>query len=108
MIQKIITEVDVKVVGFCELLALSVGGLREVLQMYPEWALVFTQNLPNSLHYNLREVLHTQLPRPSEPQPPSDQESTDSAERPVAITVTFGHRWSLWRKSDEPGSCDPA
>lgn len=61
--QVIKTNADVKALTYCDLQYINVRGLREVLELYPEYASVFTSDIHNNLTYNLREgsqdeVLH--------------------------------------------------
>lgn len=49
------TNADVKALTYCDLQYINVRGLREVLELYPEYASVFTSNIHNNLTYNLRE-----------------------------------------------------
>uniref|UniRef100_A0A8C2YYJ1 Voltage-gated delayed rectifier potassium channel KCNH4 n=1 Tax=Cyclopterus lumpus TaxID=8103 RepID=A0A8C2YYJ1_CYCLU len=49
------TNADVKALTYCDLQYINVRGLREVLELYPEYASVFTSDIHNNLTYNLRE-----------------------------------------------------
>ncbi len=53
--QVIKTNADVKALTYCDLQYISVRGLREVLELYPEYASVFATDIYNNLTYNLRE-----------------------------------------------------
>ncbi|KAK5881304.1 hypothetical protein CesoFtcFv8_022119 [Champsocephalus esox] len=53
--QVIKTNADVKALTYCDLQYINMRGLREVLELYPEYASVFTSNIHNNLTYNLRE-----------------------------------------------------
>ncbi|KAM8837030.1 voltage-gated delayed rectifier potassium channel KCNH4 [Spinachia spinachia] len=53
--QVIKTNADVKALTYCDLQYINVRGLREVLELYPEYASVFTSDIHNNLTYNLRE-----------------------------------------------------
>ncbi|XP_047466052.1 potassium voltage-gated channel subfamily H member 4-like isoform X2 [Mugil cephalus] len=53
--QVIKTNADVKALTYCDLQYISLRGLREVLQLYPEYASVFATDIYNNLTYNLRE-----------------------------------------------------
>ncbi|XP_069011611.1 voltage-gated delayed rectifier potassium channel KCNH4 isoform X2 [Embiotoca jacksoni] len=53
--QVIKTNADVKALTYCDLQYISLRGLKEVLELYPEYASVFTSDIPNNLTYNLRE-----------------------------------------------------
>ncbi|XP_054625268.1 potassium voltage-gated channel subfamily H member 4 isoform X2 [Dunckerocampus dactyliophorus] len=53
--QVIKTNADVKALTYCDLQYISVRGLREVLDLYPEYASVFASDIHNNLTYNLRE-----------------------------------------------------
>uniref|UniRef100_A0A3B4B2B1 Voltage-gated delayed rectifier potassium channel KCNH4 n=1 Tax=Periophthalmus magnuspinnatus TaxID=409849 RepID=A0A3B4B2B1_9GOBI len=55
MEQVIKTNADVKALTYCDLQYISVRGLREVLELYPEYANVFNSEIHNNLTYNLRE-----------------------------------------------------
>ncbi|KAB5555167.1 hypothetical protein PHYPO_G00030390 [Pangasianodon hypophthalmus] len=49
------TNADVKALTYCDLQYISVKALREVLELYPEYASVFTADIHHNLTYNLRE-----------------------------------------------------
>ncbi|XP_028816869.1 potassium voltage-gated channel subfamily H member 4-like isoform X3 [Denticeps clupeoides] len=49
------TNADVKALTYCDLQYISVRALREVLELYPEYASVFTADIHLHLTYNLRE-----------------------------------------------------
>lgn len=49
------TNADVKALTYCDLQYISLRGLREVLELYPEYANVFASDIYNNLTYNLRE-----------------------------------------------------
>ncbi|XP_056285640.1 potassium voltage-gated channel subfamily H member 4-like [Pseudoliparis swirei] len=53
--QVIKSNADVKALTYCDLQYINVRGLREVLQLYPEYSSVFTSDIHNNLTYNLRE-----------------------------------------------------
>ncbi len=53
--QVVKTNADVKALTYCDLQYISVRGLREVLELYPEYASVFASDIHNNLTYNLRE-----------------------------------------------------
>ncbi|XP_077481907.1 voltage-gated delayed rectifier potassium channel KCNH4-like isoform X2 [Stigmatopora argus] len=53
--QVIKTNADVKALTYCDLQYISVRGLREVLDLYPEYAGVFTSDIHNNITYNLRQ-----------------------------------------------------
>lgn len=53
--QVIKTNADVKALTYCDLQYISLRGLREVLELYPEYANVFASDIYNNLTYNLRE-----------------------------------------------------
>ncbi|XP_029312538.1 potassium voltage-gated channel subfamily H member 4 [Cottoperca gobio] len=53
--QVIKTNADVKALTYCDLQYINVRGLREVLDLYPEYASVFASDIHNNLTYNLRE-----------------------------------------------------
>ncbi|KPP70846.1 potassium voltage-gated channel subfamily H member 4-like [Scleropages formosus] len=53
--QVIKTNADVKALTYCDLQHISVRALREVLELYPEYASRFTADIHHSLTYNLRE-----------------------------------------------------
>ena len=53
--QVIKTNADVKALTYCDLQYISVRGLREVLELYPEYGSVFATDIHNNLTYNLRE-----------------------------------------------------
>ncbi|XP_074475333.1 voltage-gated delayed rectifier potassium channel KCNH4-like isoform X2 [Sebastes fasciatus] len=53
--QVIKTNADVKALTYCDLQYINVRGLKEVLELYPEYASVFASDIHNNLTYNLRE-----------------------------------------------------
>uniref|UniRef100_UPI0037E9683C voltage-gated delayed rectifier potassium channel KCNH4-like n=1 Tax=Semicossyphus pulcher TaxID=241346 RepID=UPI0037E9683C len=53
--QVIKTNADVKALTYCDLQYISVRGLREVLELYPEYGSVFASDIHKNLTYNLRE-----------------------------------------------------
>lgn len=53
--QVIKTNADVKALTYCDLQYISLRGLKEVLELYPEYANVFASDICNNLTYNLRE-----------------------------------------------------
>ncbi|XP_063749403.1 potassium voltage-gated channel subfamily H member 4-like [Eleginops maclovinus] len=53
--QVIKTNADVKALTYCDLQYINVRGLREVLELYPEYGSVFASDIHNNLTYNLRE-----------------------------------------------------
>jgi len=46
---------DVRSLTYCDLQCILLSGLREVLEMYPEFASTFESDLAHDLTYNLRE-----------------------------------------------------
>lgn len=54
--QVIKTNADVKALTYCDLQYISLRGLKEVLELYPEYANVFASDICNNLTYNLSEV----------------------------------------------------
>uniref|UniRef100_A0A3B3UHV6 Voltage-gated delayed rectifier potassium channel KCNH4 n=1 Tax=Poecilia latipinna TaxID=48699 RepID=A0A3B3UHV6_9TELE len=61
--QVIKTNADVKALTYCDLQYISVRGLREVLELYPEYASVFTTDIHNNITYNLREGSQDESPK---------------------------------------------
>lgn len=55
------TNADVKALTYCDLQYISVKGLSDVLELYPEFAIIFTTNIHRNLTYNLREGSETQV-----------------------------------------------
>ncbi|MBN3296540.1 KCNH4 protein, partial [Amia calva] len=53
--QVIKTNADVKALTYCDLQYISVRALRDVLELYPEYASKFTADIHHNLTYNLRE-----------------------------------------------------
>ncbi|KAL0984417.1 hypothetical protein UPYG_G00141140 [Umbra pygmaea] len=49
------TNADVKALTYCDLQYISVRALRDVLELYPEYASLFTAGILHNLTYNLRE-----------------------------------------------------
>uniref|UniRef100_A0A8C6T068 Voltage-gated delayed rectifier potassium channel KCNH4 n=1 Tax=Neogobius melanostomus TaxID=47308 RepID=A0A8C6T068_9GOBI len=85
--QVIKTNADVKALTYSDLQYISVRGLREVLELYPEYANVFNSEIHNNLTYNLREGSQEESltrcprsPRPHESRLPSivETQSDDS------------------------------
>lgn len=60
--QVIKTNADVKALTYCDLQYISVRGLKEVLELYPEYGSVFTSDIHNNLTYNLREGSQDEVP----------------------------------------------
>ncbi|XP_074519093.1 voltage-gated delayed rectifier potassium channel KCNH4-like isoform X2 [Halichoeres trimaculatus] len=61
--QVVKTNADVKALTYCDLQYISVRGLREVLELYPEYGSVFASDIHNNLTYNLREGSQDEEPR---------------------------------------------
>ncbi|XP_072312539.1 voltage-gated delayed rectifier potassium channel KCNH4 [Eucyclogobius newberryi] len=85
--QVIKTNADVKALTYSDLQYISVKGLREVLELYPEYANIFNSEIQNNLTYNLREGSQEESiarcprsPRPHESRLPSivETQSDDS------------------------------
>lgn len=55
------TNADVKALTYCDLQYISMKGLSEVLELYPEYASVFTTDIHRNLTYNLREGSETEV-----------------------------------------------
>ncbi|XP_028991163.1 potassium voltage-gated channel subfamily H member 4-like [Betta splendens] len=53
--QVIKTNADVKALTYCDLQYISLRGLREVLDLYPEYGSVYAADINKNLTYNLRE-----------------------------------------------------
>ncbi|KAL2078247.1 hypothetical protein ACEWY4_025932 [Coilia grayii] len=49
------TNADVKALTYCDMQYINVRALREVLELYPEYASTFTSDIHHNLTYNLRE-----------------------------------------------------
>uniref|UniRef100_A0A4W3IL24 Cyclic nucleotide-binding domain-containing protein n=2 Tax=Callorhinchus milii TaxID=7868 RepID=A0A4W3IL24_CALMI len=49
------TNANVKALTYCDLQYIILKGLREVLQLYPEYAQKFIEDIQHDLTYNLRE-----------------------------------------------------
>ncbi|XP_068516683.1 potassium voltage-gated channel subfamily H member 4 isoform X2 [Anas acuta] len=49
------SKADVKALTYCDLQHVGLGGLRQVLQLYPEYAAKFTAEIRRDLTFNLRE-----------------------------------------------------
>ncbi|CAM4708386.1 unnamed protein product [Leuciscus chuanchicus] len=54
------TNADVKALTYCDLQYISVKGLSDVLELYPEYASIFTTDIHCNLTYNLREGSETE------------------------------------------------
>jgi len=55
------TNADVKALTYCDLQYISVKGLSDVLELYPEFASIFTTDIHCNLTYNLREGSETEV-----------------------------------------------
>uniref|UniRef100_A0A671QDN3 Voltage-gated delayed rectifier potassium channel KCNH4 n=1 Tax=Sinocyclocheilus anshuiensis TaxID=1608454 RepID=A0A671QDN3_9TELE len=55
------TNADVKALTYCDLQYISMKGLSDVLELYTEYASIFTTDIHQNLTYNLREVRRTSL-----------------------------------------------
>lgn len=53
--QVIKTNADVKALTYCDLQCIILKGLFEVLDLYPEYAHKFVEDIQHDLTYNLRE-----------------------------------------------------
>lgn len=49
------TNANVKALTYCDLQYISLKGLREVLELYPEYSHKFISEIQHDLTYNLRE-----------------------------------------------------
>lgn len=49
------TNADVKALTYCDLQCIILKGLFEVLDLYPEYAHKFVEDIQHDLTYNLRE-----------------------------------------------------
>ncbi|KAJ8273870.1 hypothetical protein GJAV_G00106430 [Gymnothorax javanicus] len=54
------TNADVKALTYCDLQCISLKGLHEVLDLYPEYVHRFVQDIQQDLTYNLREGQESQ------------------------------------------------
>ncbi|XP_017213999.1 voltage-gated delayed rectifier potassium channel KCNH4 isoform X2 [Danio rerio] len=54
------TNADVKALTYCDLQYIGVKGLSDVLELYPEYANIFTIDIHRNLTYNLREGSETE------------------------------------------------
>ncbi|XP_059387950.1 potassium voltage-gated channel subfamily H member 4-like isoform X1 [Carassius carassius] len=54
------TNADVKALTYCDLQYISMKGLSDVLELYPEYASIFTTDIHRNLTYNLREGSETE------------------------------------------------
>uniref|UniRef100_A0A671MSH3 Potassium voltage-gated channel, subfamily H (eag-related), member 4b n=1 Tax=Sinocyclocheilus anshuiensis TaxID=1608454 RepID=A0A671MSH3_9TELE len=55
------TNADVKALTYCDLQYISMKGLSDVLELYPEYASIFTIDIHQNLTYNLREGSETEV-----------------------------------------------
>ncbi|XP_069607902.1 voltage-gated delayed rectifier potassium channel KCNH4 [Ranitomeya imitator] len=76
--QVVKTNADVKALTYCDLQYLSLRGLLEVLELYPEYSSKFMADIHHDLTFNLREGSETdgcyrfvRSPRLSQPRPES-------------------------------------
>ncbi|XP_030066245.1 potassium voltage-gated channel subfamily H member 8 [Microcaecilia unicolor] len=59
--QVIKTNANVKALTYCDLQYISLKGMREVLELYPEYSQKFIAEIQHDLTYNLREGSETDL-----------------------------------------------
>ncbi|CAI9561894.1 unnamed protein product, partial [Staurois parvus] len=76
--QVVKTNADVKALTYCDLQYLTLRGLLEVLELYPEYSSKFMADIHHDLTFNLREGSETdgyyrfsRSPRLSQPRPES-------------------------------------
>ncbi|RXM36124.1 Potassium voltage-gated channel subfamily H member 4 [Acipenser ruthenus] len=81
--QVIKTNADVKALTYCDLQYISVRALREVLELYPEYASKFTADIHHNLTYNLREG--------SEAEPRMDSSVTPDKKLPLIVEDEVEH-----------------
>ncbi|XP_054849542.1 potassium voltage-gated channel subfamily H member 4 [Eublepharis macularius] len=106
--QVIKTNADVKALTYCDLQYISLRGLFEVLELYPEYSAKFMADIHQDLTFNLREgseieglLRFSRSPRLSQPRPesgaapekplPSIQEYSEDSEdffQPSPATIT--------------------
>ncbi len=55
------TNADVKALTYCDLQYINMKGLSDVLELYPEYASIFTTDIHRNLTYNLREGSETEV-----------------------------------------------
>lgn len=55
------TNANVKSLTYCDLQYISLKGLREVLELYPEYSHKFISEIQHDLTYNLREGSETDV-----------------------------------------------
>lgn len=72
--QVIKTNADVKALTYCDLQYISLRGLFEVLELYPEYSSKFMADIQQDLTFNLREGSEAEVGaspvQPSCPSPP--------------------------------------
>uniref|UniRef100_A0A8C6V6K1 Voltage-gated delayed rectifier potassium channel KCNH4 n=1 Tax=Neogobius melanostomus TaxID=47308 RepID=A0A8C6V6K1_9GOBI len=76
------TNACVKALTYCDLQYISLKGLREVLSLYPDYALKFVTEIQHDLTYNLREGRNAEVTGPLHLSHPSGRHLG-------AITVAF-------------------
>ncbi|CAB1454094.1 unnamed protein product [Pleuronectes platessa] len=91
--QVIKTNADVKALTYCDLQYISVRGLKEVLELYPEYASVFASDIHNNLTYNLREGSQDESP----------ETRTQSLDVPRALTLNQGAQPHPPKPGEAPG-----
>uniref|UniRef100_A0A671MV34 Potassium voltage-gated channel, subfamily H (eag-related), member 4b n=1 Tax=Sinocyclocheilus anshuiensis TaxID=1608454 RepID=A0A671MV34_9TELE len=88
------TNADVKALTYCDLQYISMKGLSDVLELYPEYASIFTIDIHQNLTYNLREGI-------SDPSPGVISFSLQQ-NYPDSSASTENKRPSIVEKADDP------
>ncbi|KAM4691882.1 voltage-gated delayed rectifier potassium channel KCNH4 [Rhinophrynus dorsalis] len=101
--QVIKTNADVKALTYCDLQYLSLRGLLDVLELYPEYSSKFMADIHHDLTFNLREGSETngcyrisRSPRLSQPHPES---GASSDKKLASILEDNGETNDLYRHS---------
>uniref|UniRef100_A0A8C4X1Z7 Potassium voltage-gated channel, subfamily H (eag-related), member 8 n=1 Tax=Eptatretus burgeri TaxID=7764 RepID=A0A8C4X1Z7_EPTBU len=95
-VEVIQSNADVKSLTYCDLQCLNIRGLRDVLDLYPEYGVRFHRDLRRELTYNLREArssrgsseINGDLPSrlPSIQEDEEDHEEEDSADENTPLS----------------------
>uniref|UniRef100_A0A8C1WXX2 Voltage-gated delayed rectifier potassium channel KCNH4 n=1 Tax=Cyprinus carpio TaxID=7962 RepID=A0A8C1WXX2_CYPCA len=92
------TNADVKALTYCDLQYISMKGLSDVLELYPEYASIFTTDIHRNLTYNLREDSETEV------RLQSINQSINQSQHTYLLTYasTENKRPSIVEKADDP------
>uniref|UniRef100_A0A8B9UWB7 Potassium voltage-gated channel subfamily H member 4 n=1 Tax=Anas zonorhyncha TaxID=75864 RepID=A0A8B9UWB7_9AVES len=107
------SKADVKALTYCDLQHVGLGGLRQVLQLYPEYAAKFTAEIRRDLTFNLREGGEVEVGAwppsqvPSQPGVPSAGSGVGAVGFMGFISGIYGiYQWDLsapWSRGSRVG-----